>query len=78
MAYNLSDGKPAYFYSLLSYPLRAECPYLLLSLFTLKLIIDESITNGFDGFRGYYIALAMGTNQHDDSEDAHHQMIFLV
>ena len=57
MAYNLSDGEPAHFYSLLSGPLRIEYSYWLLSLFTLKLIIDGSITNDIDGHRGYYIAL---------------------
>ena len=47
MAYDLSDGELAHFYSLLSDPLRIEYSYLLLSLFTLKLIIDGSITNDF-------------------------------
>ncbi len=60
MAYNLSDGKPAHFHSILSYPLRIEYPNLLLSLFTLKLIIDGNITNDLNGYRGYYIALAGG------------------
>ena len=60
MAYNLSDGEPAHFYSLLSDPFWIEYPYLLLSLFTLKLIIDGGITNDFDGCRGYYIALGGG------------------
>ena len=43
----LSDGEPAHFYTLLSDPLRIEYSYLLLSLFTLKLIIDGSITNDY-------------------------------
>ena len=60
MAYNLSDGEPAHLYSLLSDPLRIEYSYLLLSLFTLKLIIDGSITNDIDCHRGNYIALAGG------------------
>ena len=60
MAYDLSDGEPAHFHSLLSDPLRIEYPYLLLSLFTLELIIDGSITNDFDGYRGYNIALVGG------------------
>jgi hypothetical protein len=58
MAYDLSDGEPAHFYSLLSDPLRTEYSNLLLSLFTLKLVIDGGITNDIDGCRGYYIALA--------------------
>ena len=65
MAYNLSDGKPAHFHSILSYPLRMEYPNLLLSLFTLKLIIDGSITNDFKspkqisgiGFRSHFMCL---------------------
>ena len=47
MAYHLSDGESAHFYTLLSDPFWIEYPYLLLSLFTLKLIIDGSITNDF-------------------------------
>ena len=47
MAYNLSDGEPTHFYSLLSDPFWIEYPYLLLSLFTLKLITDGGITNDF-------------------------------
>ena len=53
MAYNLSDGEPAHFHSLLSDPLRIEYPYLLLSLFTLKLIIDGGITNDIDSYLEY-------------------------
>ena len=60
MAYHLRSGEPAHFYSLLSDPLRIEYSYLLLSLFTLELIIDGGITNDIDGYRGYYIALASG------------------
>ena len=60
MAYYLSDSEPAHFYTLLSDPLRIEYSYLLLSLFTLKLIIDGSITNDFDGYRGYNNVLVGG------------------
>ena len=60
MAYNLSDGEPHHLHSLLSYSFRIEYLYLPLPLFTLKLIIDGSITNDIDGYRGYYITLASG------------------
>ena len=65
MAYHLSDGESAHFYSLLSDPLRIEYSYLLLSLFTLKLITDGGITNDFKspkqisgiGFRNHFMCL---------------------
>ena len=59
-AYNLSDGELNHIHSLLSYPLRIEFHYLLLSLFTLKLIINGSITNDLNCYWGYYIALVGG------------------
>ena len=60
MAYDLLYCKLNHIHPDLSHSHGVECFYQLLSLFTLKLIIDGGITNDFDGCRGYYIALGGG------------------
>ena len=60
MAYNLSNGELNYIHPDLSYSLMSEYFYQLLSLFTLKFIINGNISNNFNGYRGYYIALVGG------------------
>ena len=68
MAYDLSDGEPAHFYSLLSDLLRIEYSYLLLSLFTLKLIIDGSIISIKNPYSGSIVADHVDEIIIDDNE----------